>query len=669
MAPPSEDTATHSLADHKSLLEWVCSNGGHLDDSVCIAQDAQRGVHVQVKADWPTAVPKDTRVINAPLGVTMSYFNAVDYSSAKWSFSSHGVKLPQAFIDAVGLAETMTFFLMANFLRGEQSFWWPYLRTLPQPGQLTTPMLFGEEDVDWLQGTGIPDATVQRYQDWDKQYDFSVDQLEQAGYEGAEAFTWDLYLWAWTILTSRAFSAKVLSSAVDDLPEEGISVLLPLIDLPNHRPLAKVEWRAGEEDVGMIILEDTSPGEEIANNYGPRNNEQLLMNYGFCITNNPTDYRIVKLGVAADSPLGQAKARQIEMFPEVAQNTDDHYYIFNVSYPLLAPQGPMEHAIISPALFNALKIMEANDRERKGIQIEQSNISIPKAYGNSRSSLAALSQTCLELIAHILQLQASAQDLPSEPANLKQIFAKVYRDGQITLDKTALIIASYTIARAREHERDESWEGIKSLLNEHMSKIPAGSLSHEILSRTKVRILERQSLITKNGELFRLAELFRLLPKDLQATSQKYFIGRVANGPWATDPQVMFALAINFLVATATSDNQEVKSSLSPRLVRWVEFLINEYPLTVGSTDESNSAAQQLLQALSKDRDAFLQLAEQDGVTWLTSASKWLAPEWLQWACTVGDAERVLIPVEPLQVLATDEPTMAKQAVLYVPQL
>jgi hypothetical protein len=59
-----------------------------------------------------------------------------------------------------------------------------------------------------------------------------------------------------------------------DLPETGISVLLPLIDLPNHRPLSKVEWRAGTKDVGLIILEDIRPGEEIPNNYGPRNNEQ-----------------------------------------------------------------------------------------------------------------------------------------------------------------------------------------------------------------------------------------------------------------------------------------------------------------------------------------------------------------------------------------------------------
>ncbi|KAJ5759156.1 hypothetical protein N7520_006312 [Penicillium odoratum] len=671
MASASEETREHSLEAHTALLEWVCSHGGHLNESVCIAQDAQRGVHVQVKADWPTAVPKETRVINAPLGVTMSYYNAVDYSSTKGSFSSHGVKLPQAFIEAAGLAETMTFFLMAHFLRGEQSFWYPYLRTLPQPGQMTTPMFFGEEDVDWLQGTGIPDASVQRYLDWDKQYDLSIEKLEKAGFEGSEAFTWDLYLWAWTILTSRAFSAKVLSNAVEDsdLPEEGISVLLPLIDLPNHRPLAKVEWRAGEEDVGMIVLEDVSPGQEISNNYGPRNNEQLLMNYGFCIPNNPTDYRIVKLGVASDSALGQAKARRLQMFPEQTANTDDHYYIFNVFYPLLTPQGPMEHTIISPALFNALTIMEANDRERKDIQIEESGISIQRKYGNSRSTLAALSQTCLELIAHILQLQESAQNLPSEPANLKQIFAKIYRECQMTLDKTALIITSWTLARAREHERDESWEGIKSLLNEHMSKIPSGSLSDDIVSRTKVRILERQSLIPKNGELFRLSELFRLLPKDLQVPSQKYFIGRVANGPWATDPQVMFALAINFLVATATSDDQELRPLLSPRLIRWVELLVNEYPLPVKGANESVSAAQQLLQALSKDRDGFLQLAEQDSVTWLPSASKWLSPEWLQWACIVGDAERVLIPVEPLQVLVTEEPTMAKQAVLYVPQL
>jgi hypothetical protein len=68
----------------------------------------------------------------------------------------------------------------------------------------------------------------------------------------------------------------VLSGGVPDtqLPEENVSVLLPFIDILNHRPLAKVEWRAGKNDVVFLVLEDVAVGQEISNNYGPRNNEQ-----------------------------------------------------------------------------------------------------------------------------------------------------------------------------------------------------------------------------------------------------------------------------------------------------------------------------------------------------------------------------------------------------------
>ncbi|KAJ5899671.1 hypothetical protein N7495_004415 [Penicillium taxi] len=268
---------THSLEAHKALVDWVISHGGSIDESVRVAQDASRGVHIQVKADWPTPVSKETRVINTPITVTMSYYNAINHRSAKGSFPNRGVDLPRAFIDAVGPEETAAFFLMGQFLLGEQGFWFPYLRTLPQPGQLTTPLFFGEEDVDWIQGTGIPDASVFRFQVWDEKYESSMTKLEELGFGNLEPFTWDLYLWASTIITSRAFSSKVLGSVIDESDSlDGVSVLLPVIDLPNHRPLAKVEWRAGEKDVGMIVLEEVAPGQELSNNYGPRNNEQCL---------------------------------------------------------------------------------------------------------------------------------------------------------------------------------------------------------------------------------------------------------------------------------------------------------------------------------------------------------------------------------------------------------
>lgn len=182
-----------SLDSHKEFLQWVIEHGGHIDDSVCIAQDASRGVHMQVKADWPQPVSPETRAFSTPLGITMSYYNAIDYKSQKGSFSSHGVTFPRAFIDAVGPEETSAFFLMGQFLRGSEGFWYPYLRTLPQPGQLTTPLFFEEEDVDWLQGTGIPEASVFRYEVWDRKYEEAVAKLEEVGFEGWEKYSWCVF--------------------------------------------------------------------------------------------------------------------------------------------------------------------------------------------------------------------------------------------------------------------------------------------------------------------------------------------------------------------------------------------------------------------------------------------------------------------------------------------
>ena len=78
-----------------------------------------------------------------------------------------------------------------------------------------------------------------------------------------------------TIFGTRAFTSKVLKEFAPGLkPEEkNFSVLVPLLDLSNHRPLTKVEWHVTADAVGLKVIEDVQPGEEIHNNYGPKNNE------------------------------------------------------------------------------------------------------------------------------------------------------------------------------------------------------------------------------------------------------------------------------------------------------------------------------------------------------------------------------------------------------------
>lgn len=400
----------------------------------------------------------------------------------------------------------------------------------------------------------------------------------------------------------------------------------------------------------------------------------MLMNYGFCIAGNSTDYRIIKLGVNPDSPLSKAKSRQRELFPEVAKDTDDHYYIFNLYYPLLAPERPMEHSVFSPALFNAMTVMQANQRELKQLEITEAGISIPAAYGNGHCALAALAQISFELIGHVMTLQTSGQDLPSQPANMKQTFAKVYRDGLVTLDKTALVIASWTIARAREHNRSGEWNDAKSLLKEHMDRIPEGHFSQDVLSRIQMRILERESVVKQNGELFRIGELYDLLPADMQDPSRQCFdhiLGWASQQipALATDPQALFAVAVALLTATHRSPAARLK--LSSRLTTWMDFLHEQYPPPTTpdaeTFPEEGRHSIDSLGQLARNENAAT-WAAQDGVTWLTGDSGWLEPSWLQWAWRVVKEEMVLIPLDPLQVLATETPEMAKQAVLYVPQ-
>jgi hypothetical protein len=90
---------------------------------------------------------------------------------------------------------------------------------------------------------------------------------------------------------SRSFTSQVLSNTLpadkarpmghmdpehedmSDLFEDGFAVLLPLLDLLNYRPLSRVEWQAGLNEVGLQVLDSFAENQEVCNNYGPRDNE------------------------------------------------------------------------------------------------------------------------------------------------------------------------------------------------------------------------------------------------------------------------------------------------------------------------------------------------------------------------------------------------------------
>ncbi|KAL6234823.1 hypothetical protein BDW75DRAFT_156857 [Aspergillus navahoensis] len=674
--------AENNLELYTTLLEWMKCHGGSLHEDVYISHDDSRGTHIRVKK---AGVSSNTHIIKTPVATTMSFFNAINHRAGDTHFPAHDVKFPSTFIEKVGSEEVTIFFLIGQYLRGTESFWHPYIRTLPQPGTLTTlPYYEDEEDLEWLEGTSLMQARKQKVALLRGKYESSSSELRKSAFQDAERYSWDLYLWASTIFVSRAFSAKVLSGVIPELgmPEENISVLLPFIDILNHRPLAKVEWRAGHQHVDFVILEDVSAGEEIANNYGPRNNEQLMMNYGFCLANNPCDYRTVSLRAPPDSPLCFAHEQQKQLFPNSGKNdAEDPFYVFNIFYPLLTPGIPMEHSVFSPALFNAISVLAANQRELETLEVSEHAIQISNAYGNSRAAISALSQIVIELITHIVRLKSSEPAEINQPRNLKQTHAKIYRESQITLSESALVIASWSLQRARTHGLQGSWDETKRLLSQHMSRLPQGKFLEPVQSRIQVRILERPSILLHSGELFSFPELLSLLQPceaGVLPTAQECFntILRTASrripalrGIDQNASPFRFPLFACFVVAVHTTNRHKHSSALSherqsflpQRLSLWASFLLDHYLPPPGDVawaledeDDEGLASEfddVLGELRERNKELFEKLEPFTGGWHGNADTWWLSPNWVRWAWMMTEQETVQVPEDPLALL------------------
>ncbi|KAL2852415.1 hypothetical protein BJY01DRAFT_96261 [Aspergillus pseudoustus] len=685
--------AGSSLETYSSLLQWMKSHGGDLHESVQISHNERQGTHIRAKKE---GVPSNTHIIKTPVATTMSYFNAIDHRIGDVHFPSHGVKFPNSFIESARPEEVAIFFLVGQHLRGSESFWHPYLHTLPEPGTLTTLPYYEDEDLDWLEGTNLLQARKQRVAQMRQKYEDSYDELQKAGVEDSERYSWDLYLWAATIFASRAFSAKVLSGVVSELglPEENVSVLLPFIDISNHRPLAKVEWRAGRESVDFVTLEDVAAEQEIANNYGPRNNEQLMMNYGFCLSDNPCDYRTVCLRAPPGSPLQVVREQQRQLFPDSSKDSEDPYYVFNISYPLLAPHTPIEHSIFSPALFNAVSILAANQRELETLEVSEHEIRLSNTYGNSRAALAAISQIIIELITHIIRLRSSGPG-PKEPSNLKQTHAKIYRDSQIRLSESALVIAAWTLQRARVHGLTGNWEGIKQLLGDHMARIPNEKFPDAVRSRLQVKILERLSVLMATGELFSFDELLDLLPGEVR---EHFLVCSTAvlknasrnipalRGITAQASPFRFPLFVCLVVAVHITNRHkhglgsgESHSFLPSRLSQWAGFILDHYlpppddvAWAVEDEDDENllSEFDEVLAAMrEQNADIFSKLEPFTG-GWQGDAW-WLSPNWVRWVWMMTEQECVQAPEDPLALLSSEgsgNVMLSTETYLYIPQ-
>ncbi|KAK5635921.1 hypothetical protein RRF57_011633 [Xylaria bambusicola] len=281
-----------SLAErYKALRQWAEAAGGRLHPAVEIYHDDVTKGSFRVKeAD---VLGQDEEIVSLPLSCSLSFLNAI---AAHPNFSSgtppsittlrEDAYFPVEFLENTPPHVVGRFFLMQEYLGRQNSHWWPYIRTLPQPEHMTNmlPIVWPADDVEFLRGTNAYVAVQEIRSTLRKEYKQAMKFLpEKFQYE----YTRPLYYWAYCIFTSRSFRPSLILRDAETLSLpckiDDFAILLPLFDIGNHSPLTNASW-VTDNDSRTCTLRSSQPysaGQQVYNNYGMKTNAELLLGYGF----------------------------------------------------------------------------------------------------------------------------------------------------------------------------------------------------------------------------------------------------------------------------------------------------------------------------------------------------------------------------------------------------
>jgi len=82
------------------------------------------------------------------------------------------------------------FYLMAQYLNKERSFWKPYLDTLPTPEQgFNSPFWFDDDDLKWLEGTDLHPSFLGRKEAWQRYWRQDTKVMAKHGMN-TDRYTW-----------------------------------------------------------------------------------------------------------------------------------------------------------------------------------------------------------------------------------------------------------------------------------------------------------------------------------------------------------------------------------------------------------------------------------------------------------------------------------------------
>ncbi|OQV02752.1 hypothetical protein CLAIMM_07896 [Cladophialophora immunda] len=657
-----EDAAAADIfRNHRRLVGWVLENDGYLHPHAQIAFSSRNGYHAVV-ADGQSLV-SGTRIASCPMPITLSVLNAFDITP----FSNHGTRFPMSFLrkQSQKPESLQAFFLMEQLILGENSWWAPYIATLPTVEDISAMQFDEEADAMWLEGTNLKGGLSTQAAKWKDMYLQGSAHLRGLGWPSAlnGSYTWPRFRWAATVFGSRSFTSQVLDATLPaDLATihrsqqpynlvklfgDRFAVLLPLLDLLNHKPAAQIEWQAQYHFVGLQILETYESGQQLYNNYGPRDNEGLLLAYGFTIPGNPFDHFVVSIKAPPGSPLDVARRAWKQ---DIRSDIERRCFIFNHKHPESTSALVLESSLFSFDLLDSISILCANDREMQSMTMRNQSLmsyclTDKPRFQDRRIILATLSQLLRECIARAKRLRSTdpRRTIPGlEPANSKQQNAKVYRESQLEIVETAVALCTFVLKCAISGTVDP--ERMLTTMQDQVSRSALANL--RLLGKRHVRL-------TRPSELLSLDGMIEMIPnsegvrKCLVSLSQQ--LQSNAHGEGSIDTSGPRSVIKGQLAATLSALYSEYAHGvkLPQRITEWVKQLVTWYPPdseswayvpTPGPWESGEEPPAELMNLLAARAALSPTIAVE------SSVKRWLRPERICWGWNVMEEEKVIVP-------------------------
>ncbi|EEB08095.1 lysine methyltransferase [Schizosaccharomyces japonicus yFS275] len=308
-----------------------------------------------------------------------------------------------------------TFFALER-LKGEKSQWAKYIEYLPKT--FDTPLYFTDDELKSLEHTNIFYGCNDRKRIWKEEHATAAKLLDNP-----DNFSWNMYLWAATVFSSRCFSSALLGEEDTD---DAAPILIPLVDSLNHKPRCPIIWNKVTKEshaVQLVSVKPISSGGQVYNNYGPKGNEELLMGYGFCLPNN--EFETFALRLSLDKAVyNSEKKRSILASHGLSK--------LNFWIPKQVDFSHLQN------ILDALVVITASPFELKTLEEHLATHS----FDSYKPSISGRLRAFQILIEYFYQCMAQIQSsLPVDGDSYRAVCIETYKKGQLDIVSTALQVA------------------------------------------------------------------------------------------------------------------------------------------------------------------------------------------------------------------------------------